>query len=156
MNTNARSLGAILAALLLAALPMPQAALGASPYIVRPHTMGNHRVGEIRIGRGIACYRDGRIGPPSFLLADLGKRGVPRISARDAAHLRTRFGGQPAETLRFISLPLITPHLVVFNATVAALCDPDVPPFKDLNGSCNQYYSPLEDMDRTSAAPDCS
>lgn len=125
-------------------------------YIVQPHRLGNHVVGEVRIGAGVACYRDGVVGPPSFLVADIGKRGVPPPAAADARLLRRRFANLAPRTLRFLYLPLANPHLVVFDASLSALCNPVHPPFKDFTGSCNEYYSPVEGMDRTSASTGCN
>jgi hypothetical protein len=123
-------------------------------YIVRPHLMGNHVVGEARVAGGVSCYRDGMIGPPSFLVSDLYKPSTPKLP-RDEFQIVKRLYGASSETLRFIHLPLAHPHLVLFDATLNQLCDPTHPPFKDSNGACNEYYSPLEDMDHTVAAPDC-
>lgn len=151
-------LGAVVAALFWWGSLSAASACGAkagTSYIIRPRLLGNHVVGELRIGEGIACYRDGVIGPPSFLVADIGKPGVPTPPKADFQMLRREDERLAPQTLRFVYLPLIKPHLVVFNAPVSALCDPDRPPFKDFTGACNQYYSPLEGMDRTTAAMDC-
>ena len=130
--------------------------LAAAPeYIIKPRLLGNHVVGEVRRGAGVACYRDGKIGPPSYLMADLGKSNVPRIPDAEMALLRKRFSNLAPRTLRFVRLALPEPRIVVFNASLSELCDPTKPPFKDLLGPCNQYYSPLEGMDRTTAAPSC-
>ena len=147
---------AIVLALCVGILAVPGRSCGSpQSYIIKPRMLGNHVVGELRIGAGVACYRDGTIGPPSYLVADVGKMNVPKLSAADVATLRKRFSDTAPTTLRFLSLPLAEPHLVVFNASLSELCNPISPPFKDLNGSCNQYYSPLEGMDRTTAAPGC-
>ncbi len=140
---------------LLSTLPGPAGACGRpSSYIIKPRLLGNHVVGELRVGAGVACYRDGGVGPPAFLGADIGKRGVPTPTKADSHVLRQQFAHVAPQTLRFLNLPLAHPHLVVFHATPDALCDPDYPPFKDLTGSCMQYYMPLEYMDRTTTAPD--
>ncbi len=149
-----RTLAALSAAVLVCSVHALSCVPVAQKYIQRPRMIGNQVVGEVRIGAGVACYRNGVVGPPSFLVADLGKPGVPRLSASDLAIVK-RFADSPRASLRFIHLPLAQPKLVVFIASLADLCNPTLPPFKDLTGSCNQYYSPLEDMDRTSAAPGC-
>lgn len=149
-----RFLGAIVLGSLMLSLPVQ--ACGASPsWIVKPHLMGNQVVGQARIGAGVACYRNGVMGPPSYLVAEIGKPGVPVPAKADARLLREHFAHLDPKTLRFLYLPLAEPHFVVFLASLQALCDPTHPPFKDLTGSCNQYYQPLEYGDRTTAAPDC-
>lgn len=136
-------------------IPAPLRAAGSESWIARPRALGNQVVGEVRIGGGIACYRNGITGPASFLAADIGKPGVPVPPTTDSRVLRARFRDLDPKRLRFVRLRLAKPHLVVFLASVRALCDPTQPPFKDLNASCNEYYEPLEYGDRTISAPDC-
>ena len=40
---------------------------------------GQRIIKEVAAGAGIACSVDGDVGPPSYLVGDLGKPGVPRI-----------------------------------------------------------------------------
>ena len=141
--------------LITSVVSLPAGACGASKWIIHPHQMGNEVVGELRLGAGVACYRNGVTNPPSYLVADIGKRGVPVPSKTDTKAIHERFSQLDPHALRFLYVPLTSPHLVVFLATLQALCDPTQPPFKNLNGACNEYYQPLEYGDRTTAAPDC-
>lgn len=108
----------------------------------------------VKVGHGIACYVHGssgyeQLGPPSYRVRDLGGPGVPQLSRKDVAmlHRITRYFAPP--TLRFA---FIGHELIVFNASVGP-CYPGN--YMVLNGSCNEAYSPTDNLDHTGATPGC-
>jgi hypothetical protein len=121
-------------------------------FVIAPRLEGNHYVGEIEDGLGIACYFDGAVGPASYAVRDIGKNHVPRPRAGDLATLHHILKYTASRTLRFVYLEN---EFVVFNAPSATLCDPDVPPVPVLNGACNEFYSSL-DLYSTTAGTMCS
>ena len=100
----------------------------------------NHRITSVTEGFGTACSFDGLVGPPSYSTRDVGRPRVPHLAADDAAMMSAIAKYVHSVHLRFA---YVDGTFVEFRATVAQLCDPDVPPFVDLSGPCNEYYAPL-------------
>lgn len=124
-------------------------------FIWGPKKMGNHVAGEVQVGLGIACYRDGMIGPPSYLATQIGQRGVQRLLPQDAIRLRKIMEHNDPKSLRFVYVRGGPYSFVVFDATVEQLCDPTHPPFIDVTGACNSYYEPYDVMYSTTSAMGC-
>lgn len=111
--------------------------------IVEPTSIGNHRVGAIKVGSaGFACTVDGRTSPASYPVTAIGESGVPAVSAPDVALAAKMFRISRPRGLRF---SYVRNTFVVFNAPVSVreICSFDTPPFAVWNGACNEYYSPL-------------
>ena len=108
---------------------------------------------EVAVGPGTACYVDGVTGPPSFLVRDLGKRGVPQVTT-DALRMARKIAMyvRAKKTLRFA---YVGGEFIVFNAVDGA-CEPNAPGYSVLNGKCNEMYSPTDNFDHTRAVPDCN
>lgn len=113
--------------------------------------------GEANVGRGVACRRNDKVGPPSYSVTLIGKPDVPRLSAADLATLHRIIKYVHPATLRFAYLDKMPEHrrFIVFNARPNRLCDPTQTPFVVLNGACNEYYEPLDVMFTTTAAMGC-
>jgi len=106
--------------------------------------------GAVRIGRyGVSCrlYIDG-LGPPSYLVRDIGKLGVPLLSAQQTALARKIQKYFDPKTLRFSFLQTESgPRFVVYDATGNPKFDPcsDNPAaYHVLNGADNEYLEPGE------------
>lgn len=121
-------------------------------YIVAPRTLGNHRIGVLRLGQGFACEFDRTVAPASYLISDIGRPGVPKLRPRDLAAIDAIQKHVRISTLRF---SYVGSEFVVFNAPlpVTSVCSPETPPFAVWTGACNEYYNPL--LGVTEAVMDC-
>jgi hypothetical protein len=126
-----------------------------SEFVQSPELMGNHIIGVVKTGDGLACYFDGGVGPPSYPVSDIGKAGVPRPRAGEIATLHLILHYIHPLALRFA---YIKGHngreFILFNAPPERLCDPELTGFFVLNGACNEFYEPLN-LDVLGAWPDC-
>ena len=113
---------------------------------------GQRIIIEIAAGAGIACSVDGDVGPPSYLVRDLGKPGVPRIPAHDVAIVRRIAKYLDSKDLRF-AYP--GGQFIVYNA-INGPCEPHAPGYPVLNLQCNMMYSPTDNFDGPRAVPQCS
>lgn len=89
-------------------------ATDATRFLVKPTLRGNRRIGEVRVGRGIACWVDGTIGTASYAAGDSGSSGTPKLDRSDAGMLRkiTRYVRS-----RFLRFAYVGGEFVVFDAT---------------------------------------
>ena len=55
----------------------------------------------VRIASGVACSYQGRVGPPSYRVRDVGKKGVPTLRPADATMLENIIHYVHSSTLRF-------------------------------------------------------
>jgi hypothetical protein len=94
------------------------------------------------------------LGPPTYLAADAGRTGTPRLNGAQRRTIETiaRYVRHP-KTLRFT---LLNGELVVFDA-VDGPCSAAAPGYQVLNvRSCNTGYMPGDvDNATTTALPDC-
>jgi hypothetical protein len=106
---------------------------------------------EVHVGMGISCNVDGELGPPSYLVRDVGKVGVPHLTKSQLTTLKSikRYFEPP--TLRFA---FVGREYVIFNPKFG-LCWRGVPGYRVLNGGCNAYYAVTDRFDGTVAVPDC-
>ncbi len=91
-------------------------------------------------------------GPKSYLVKDLGKPDVPRLSSVQLRTIRAirRYVASP--TLRFTFTDY--QGFTIFDADKGPCLDL-AGGYPVLNGSCNEFYEPGEDPTTTSAAPGC-
>ncbi len=95
----------------------------------------------------------------NWSVRDIGKRGVPIVSAQNLERIQTISGAVSAGRRRYLRFAFLIPEgdLVVYDGGTddAAGSDPDKRPmFRDLNeSSCNIYYWPDENY--TAAIPNC-
>lgn len=136
-----RKIGAIVFTALVASAAGGLASAAKVHFLFGPKLMGNHTGGQVQIGKGVACYRDGEIGPPSYLISEIGTEGVPTPKAPDIVKLRSL---PKSPTMRFVYTKVPKFEFVVFNATLQQMCDPDHPPFPDWVAPCTVSYAPYE------------
>lgn len=111
----------------------------------------NEFTGALKIGRGVACSFLGRRGPASYAVRDIGKAGVPRVSAQDLHVLRVMMRYVHPSTLRFAYLQ---GAFSVFDATNGP-CSGS--PYTVLNNpSCNAIYVPFDATGEIGAATGCN
>jgi hypothetical protein len=101
------------------------------------------------------------LGPPVFLVSDLGKPGVPRLTAKQVQMLLAIERNLRSPTLRFVfaqsgSDHSSAPELVVFDA-INGPCSA-ITEYRVLNGDCNELWDSTEsatvsDMDCFNTAP---
>jgi hypothetical protein len=111
---------------------------------------------EVPMGRGIACdvWNPGeqkRTTPPSYLVADIGKAGVPRPAPNDLRTVRQIQHYVHVETLRFV---YAAGEFMVYDA-VYEPCAGFAPGYFVLNGGCNEYYMPASTSDFSIPVPGC-
>lgn len=105
------------------------------------------RVGEVRVGRyGIGCrtyQAPDLVGPPSYLVRDIGREGVPTLSPGERRIARRIREYLKSPNLRFARLP-DRPRFVIFDATQGPCAD-FAGGYHVLNTSnTNLYYEPGE------------
>ncbi len=105
-----------------------------------------------QVGSGAECLVDGKSGPASYLVSDLGRAGVPPLSAHEKAEIAAIRRFNHSRTLRFA---FVGGTFVIFDA-VEGPCEPYAPGYPVLNSGCNARYSPTDDFEHISAVPDCS
>lgn len=125
-----------------------QAASGPE-FIQKPVRAGNRFVGEVRLGLGDACYVNGKIGPASYDVRDLGKGGTPAVKTADVRMLHRIMVYVHPKTLRFA---YIAGEFIVFDATNGPCSGMN---YFVLNGDCNEFYSPTDDFDGTRPGTGC-
>ncbi len=104
--------------------------------------------GEVIVGAGIACSRDGIIGPPSYAVRDLGKTGVPHLQSRDLRMLHEIMRYVHPSTLRFVYL---RGRLAIFDAEDGPCYSGQYPV---LNARwCNEIFVPADADGRMFAGP---
>jgi len=108
---------------------------------------GTRDVYEVHQGISVRCQVDGADGPRSYLVADIGHIGVPKLSAAARAVIETIRPYGHRDTLRFL---FFGKELVVFDA-VYGPCFASSPGYWVLNGACNEYYSPTDNLSGTGA-----
>jgi hypothetical protein len=102
---------------------------------------------EVRIGAGIACNVQGIDGFASYSVRDIGKPGVPAVSASDSAMVQATLHYVHPPTLRFSYVP----RFIVFDARQGAC--PGAP-YDVLNEKgCNLAYQPSDGKHSEFAAP---
>lgn len=89
-------------------------------------------------------------GPKSYLVADVGKGGVPVLSIRNRWTIQRIEASHHSPTLRFAILD----KLIVFDARHGP-CYDVAGGYPVLNGACNEFYEPGEDPTQTKAAMGC-
>lgn len=87
-------------------------------------------------------------GPKSYLVSDIGKRGVPKPDESQRDAIRTIGRYVHSATLRFVEDPF-----VVFDAKLGPCLDA-AGGYPMLNGSCWEFYEPGENPYTTLPAPD--
>jgi hypothetical protein len=106
---------------------------------------------EERNGLGTICSVDGRKGPTSYLVRDLGRAGTPTLVPTQREMLRRiRIYVHPS-TLR---IAFIGSEFIVFDAAEGP-CYPQAPGYSVLNGDCNEMYSPTDNFEHTGAGTGC-
>lgn len=113
---------------------------------------GQRRVEEVHRGVQTVCRVDGREFPPSYLVSDLGKAGVPQLdqTERHQALLISRYVHDP--TLRFQE---ISGQFLVYDAQWGP-CMLAAPGYWVLNAKdCNLYFMPADEWSGPSAVPGC-
>ena len=106
---------------------------------------------ERRAGLGTVCVVDSLAGPPSYLVRDIGKPGVPELTNEQLVMIRKIRVYVHPSTLRFAT---VGGTFIVFDASLGP-CEPGAPGYSVLNGSCNEMYSPTDNFAGTGAVPGC-
>jgi hypothetical protein len=120
-----------------------------TPYATTVAVSGTRVVREIRTDLSVRCLVDDRMGPPSYLVRDMGKRGVPRVTPANARMVNAITKYVHSKTLRFA---YIGREFIVFDAAQGP-CAPYAPGYSVLNGAYNEMYSPTDDFTSTTAVP---
>jgi len=113
------------------------------------------------ISGGYACKVNGKAGPPSFRVYDIGRPGVPKLTSAEESMIRKISSFVNPRSMRFAFLDNVSEHhrFILFAIPFSKLCDSTFPPAIVLNGACNEYYSavnlPVEKMSSTTAAMGC-
>lgn len=102
-------------------------------------------VRAVHVGGGIACARISGMGTVSYASGDLGKPGVPRLSAAQERVLRSLIRAVHSPFLRFA---FVGGQFIVFDATDGA-CSGGA--YAVLNAPC-QVYSPTDNLGYITAA----
>lgn len=114
-------------------------------------TSGERTVVTRHDGPGTSCVVDGASGPPSYLVRDIGKANVPKLTTAQLDMLRRIRVYVHPSTLRFA---FVGGEFIVFDASQGP-CKPNAPGYSVLNGGCNEMYSPTDNFDSTRAVPGC-
>ncbi|MGD0969693.1 MAG: hypothetical protein ABR949_15580 [Candidatus Aquilonibacter sp.] len=116
----------------------------------------------VHAGEGIQCqpsYRDvrGPHAPPiTYAAADVGKPGVPRLTAQERALLHRIEYYVKSGTLRIAWLNDAPPqHRFIIYDADAGPCYAQSRAYPVLNGNCLEYYGPADDPYETLPVPDC-
>lgn len=107
-----------------------------------PPGAADNRVRAVRIGFGTACRLGGDTGPASYPVADIGKPGVPKLSARNLAMIHAIQVYVHSKTLMFtVNAPGSLPF-IVFDARDGVCSGTQ---FGALNArACNAFYVPAD------------
>jgi hypothetical protein len=124
-----------------------------SPQITLIATAGPRTIQQEVVGRATRCIVDGEAGPPSYLVRDIGKVGVPALRHSEAAMARSIAHYVKSRTLRFLIFP--SGEFIVFDASDGP-CETAAPGYDVLNEGCNAAYSPTDDFKSSGAFPDCN
>jgi hypothetical protein len=111
----------------------------------------NRSVTERHNGLAMFCVVDGVSSPPSYLVRDIGKPDVPKLTAAQLAMVRKIRVYVHPTTLRFAN---VAGEFIVFDASRGP-CETSAPGYSVLNGACNEMYSPTDNFDGTRAVPGC-
>lgn len=140
MPVQRRSLSLLLALAMAACTsahrPAPTASLGSEPN------------GAYRVGAGTACVYAARVGPPSYLVRDIGRTGVPHLGAGDRRMLKAIMRYVHPSTLRFA---YIGGRFAVFDAAYGPCYGGQYPVLNA--SSCNDIYTPEDAENETVAGP---
>jgi hypothetical protein len=123
-----------------------------APSVTTVFSTANRTVEQQTIGRATRCIVNGELGPPSFLVSDLGKAGVPRLKTGQAAMARSIAQYVRSRRLRFLVFK--NGEFIVFDA-LDGPCEPDAPGYPVLNEGCNAAYSPTDNFDHAGAYANC-
>jgi hypothetical protein len=116
----------------------------------------------IHVGPGIQCQPDYRYiralhAPPiTYAAADVGKPGVPKLTAQERAVLRRIERYVKSDTLRiaWVDYASTPRHFIIYDAD-AGPCYTQTHAYAVLNGTCNEGYGPADEPYETRPAPDC-
>lgn len=139
-----RTFVAVLLILALIACNRDGAASG-QHFIVQPTLRGSRQIGEVAVGRGIACWVNGTVGTASYSVADIGKSGVPALT-RDERTVAAKIRHYMRSPL--LRFAFVGGEFIVFDA-VQGPCGGSV--YDVLNGHCEEY-SPTDNLGYTTAA----
>lgn len=94
--------------------------------------------------------------PQSYLAADMGRPGFPKLTARERSTVRRFATHANAKTLRIAWVAAISGEhgFIVFDAYDGP-CETWAPGYKVLNGTCNEYYEPGENPYYSHAVMGC-
>jgi len=140
------------AAVALSACHQPAQSSSSAETVTDVSQGGPRRVEEIHRGVQTVCRVDGKEFPPSFLVSDLGKPGVPKLNADELhdVHLISRYVHSP--TLRFQE---VAGQFLIYDASFGP-CFLAAPGYWVLNAaSCNLYFMPADEWSGPSAVPSC-
>lgn len=113
---------------------------------------GQRTVKELHRGFATMCQVNGLDFPPSYLVSDLGKPDVPKITKSQMREVGLILHYVHSPTLRFQT---VAGHFLVYDASLGP-CMQYAPGYWVLNaGTCNVYFMPADERDGPSAVPDC-
>jgi hypothetical protein len=119
---------------------------------VRVIYQGMRTVLEVTDGLSVACEVNGAFGPRSYLIADIGRPGVPRLTTEQRALAKRIRRYVHSRSLRFT---FFGEYFAVFDA-VQGPCYTQAPGYQVLNAPrCNSYYSPTDNFDGPRATTGC-
>ena len=110
------------------------------------------KVGRLGIGCKSFAYPTS-VGPPSFSVSDIGKEGVPRLTAEERRLVRDvqAYGKSEYRRFAFVGRSPKLPHgFIVFDAIHGA-CYSGAGGYPVLNGCTNEIYQPGDDPRYTKA-----
>jgi hypothetical protein len=108
----------------------------------------------LHVGRATRCVEFGNpkyLTPPSYLVSDLGRRGVPPVGTKGRAIVAKIRHYVHSSSLRFA---YFSHSFIVFDAVGGPGTD-DAPGYFVLNGKWNEYDEPGENPYMTIATPEC-
>lgn len=149
---------ALLIACMLCGCHAPRADSGTKPpakptaFVRDVSEGGARRIEEVRIGYKTICRVDGRDFPPSYLVSDLGKPGVPKLEPAFLRQVRDISRYVHSKTLRFQE---VEAQFLVYDASLGP-CLLAAPGYWVLNApGCNLYFMPADEWNGPSAVPGC-
>ena len=88
---------------------------------------------------GVRCSTAGELGPPSYLVRDIGKADIPALNGRQKRIAQSFLKKHSPKTLRFA---FVSREFIVYDA-VNGPCSMAVP-YAVVNGDCSEMYAPID------------
>ncbi|MBD5653847.1 MAG: hypothetical protein IAI50_01550 [Candidatus Eremiobacteraeota bacterium] len=111
---------------------------GSATFVTACPTATCRKIRVVSVGFGQACNVNGTIGPPSYLAQNIGRSGVPKLTASQRNMIRAISRYVRSKTLRFA---FVGPDFLIYDAYDGP-CNGS--PYAVLNLDCADYFSPTD------------